>query len=28
MHLLKDIVIPYWPVFPAVFVAGIVELIG
>ena len=28
MHLLKDIVIPYGPVFPAVFVAGIVDAIA
>ena len=28
MHLLKDIVIPYWPVFPAVFAAGIVDAIA
>ena len=28
MSLLTDIIIKYWPVFPAVFVAGVVDAIA
>ena len=28
MSILTDIIIKYWPVFPAVFVAGIVDAIA